>query len=188
MSCITSIASKEVYVQAGSSIPARANPYVLLSAPLVSQQLQQVSDSDPPVGVAGLTRKLLLTGATAFLIRVDASFATSDATEAYVSVGISTTDELVEYLGYTTSTQLPASTLRFNYADNTTSSDTNVAASAATFVTAVVPPGTYYVSSVGYNSFNDTNPGSNVVGTLSIEAKPIYDSLGVTSVAQNEVF
>ena len=167
------------YVQASAE---SADEYVL-SAPLVpsdppgNSTLCTCTTLDP--STPGFTKKLMLFGASSFHIRVDASLvAYGEVSDVYVSVGIGLVDEIIDTL-YSTPSSLPASTLRFNF--GITEHSTSVGyASTSTFVTAVVPPGVYYVSSTG------TFGGSvnEVIGTLVIEATPIVAN-GAQSTAQN---
>ena len=170
----------------GVGAMAEGNQYVL-SAPLVP--------SDPPgnstlficpmtsVPVPGRTKKLVLTGAPAFRVRVDANISAHGHTvlDLYVSAGISLADEVVD-TWYDTPNKLPASTLRFDYGIAQSSAGAS-RASVSTFVAAVVPPGVYYVSSIG--TFNATSM-IEVIGTLTIEATPVAAAAaaGALSTAQ----
>ena len=192
-SCASEVDSVYIYVQAGGEVLASDNDYYYLSAPLTTassgtQNSVLAQGTLTPTSLTGHTKRLSLFGAPAFLIRVEASLvAYSTLLEfAYVSVGIATTDVVVETVYGTSTDDLPTSTLRYNSAIVPSTVPGEVSyASASTFVTAVVPPGVYYVSSVGEGS-RATGEGveSYVVGTLSITATPIV-SPGAASVSQN---
>ena len=178
--CLTQTSEVYEFVQAGNAGTLPANSVYVLSAPLsgpVGTQTLQTQLTADLAGATGLTRPLQLVGASAFHVRVDASFASeSGSNMAYVSVGLSASDEIVDTVYGGGVDQLPAGALSFNYSSPSATGTSG--ANAQAFTVAIVPPGKYYVSSLGFPRL-----GSNaapVFGTLSIAATPIFDNLGVS--------
>ena len=201
MSCGGEPTSVFLYTQALGGVFSPNLPYIL-SAPLDTVGTFGGSPSAPfltqsatlavePAG--GRTKKLVLLGAPAFRITVDASIVAGlNSSQAYVSAGIGLNDVLIETAYGSTFAALPPGTIRFNYADVdfsdfsvtgdgvSASSFTALRTGVTTSVSAVVPPGTYYVSGV---AITQQPQESVVVGTLDIAAVPLVGT-SITSIAQ----
>ena len=114
----TSAVYECVRASAGPLVPVQGTldyPQYILSAPLTPSTPPTLFIGEAFTASPGWTKKLVLSGAPSFRIRVDASMVVyaGGVLDLYVSAGIGLTDTVVETWG--NSSQLPTGTLRFNY-------------------------------------------------------------------------
>ena len=152
--CGAAAAPISIWAQGSATLNTTSFTTYALSAPLgPGNTLQNVADIPPG---APVTRKLILTGAPAFVITIQASAACNsvsasaptgaDYADMMVAVGVSLTDTLLD----NSSTDLPRvvpalppSTLVYNFGSCYQGESV-----ASTFACVNVPAGTYYVSAV----------------------------------------
>ena len=161
-------------------------PQYALSAPLGLGRAMQLSSDITPGTPA--TIKLMLFGAPAFVVNVQGAVTvnatsadTADDASVCIAVGLSSVDQLVDNTstdGTLPPPQLPAGTIAYNYAFTYQSY-----ASASTFISPIVPPGTYYVSAIVRGATITTGQTNTIVASLSATATPVFSPVSLQSLS-----